>query len=422
MKKLFISISAVPLSIARPYLKNFKRHYPEIFNRFGSGVKKDRIYFDLDKDKVAKPAKPPKEVSDYLANIGYEIENYSLGIARDAKGKTKKIGKIIQDKDVAKIFANDPIRSASKSAVGAIAVISRHPYDIIGMSFDRGWDSCMNVKRGTYRSFLKNDIKSGTLVMYLVRPDDKNINNPISRLLLKPYKNDNGDVILKPSRTYGAGLLKFEEAAAEFCNQVNKDKPDGFYRLSEEVYEDYEQTSVYHGNPTDDLILSDDFEIEEYAMSVSDQNHVEIINKNFAFAVRNNICKNKNISLDDMKKFARHFSELNLLHCVKFRNLKVSEAIFVSTGMKDEERPNALTEILGHFWNHPDVYKIVEILFFDYQYYNTLPEIAAGRLLQKAVSENNNEVIDAVILIYKEGRLNTDVLDAESKKLLQKFV
>ena len=190
----------------------------------------------------------------------------------------------------------------------------------------------------------------------------------------------------------------------------------------QKVYEDYEQTSVYHGNPTDDLILSDDFEIEEYAMSVSDQNHVEIINKNFAFAVRNNICKNKNISLDDMKKFARHFSELNLLHCVKFRNLKVSEAIFVSTGMKDEERPNALTEILWHFWNHPDVYKIVEILFFDYQYYNTLPEIAAGRLLQKAVSENNNEVIDAVILIYKEGRLNTDVLDAESKKLLQKFV
>lgn len=76
------------------------------------------------------------------------------------------------------------------------------------VSFDRGWDSCMNVKVANIVHF-KNDIKSGTLVMYLaVRPDDKNINSPISRLLLKPYKNDNGDVILKPSRTYGARLLK----------------------------------------------------------------------------------------------------------------------------------------------------------------------------------------------------------------------
>ena len=56
-----------------------------------------------------------------------------------------------------------------------------------------------------------------------------------------------------------------------------------------------------------------------------------------------------------MKKFARHFSAINLLRCVKFRNLKVKDAIFVSTGMKDEERPNALTSILWHLWNHPNV-------------------------------------------------------------------
>lgn len=50
MKKLFITISAVPLKVARPYVKSFDRtRYAEIFNKYGTGKsgEKYRIYIPV---------------------------------------------------------------------------------------------------------------------------------------------------------------------------------------------------------------------------------------------------------------------------------------------------------------------------------------------------------------------------------------
>ena len=68
-------------------------------------------------------------------------------------------------------------------------VISRNPYDIVGMSTDRRWTSCMKLPNddpsiypgGAYHQHLIHDIELGTLVAYLIEPTDKNIEHELGR-------------------------------------------------------------------------------------------------------------------------------------------------------------------------------------------------------------------------------------------------
>ena len=131
MKKLLVSLSAVPLSRARPYLKNFTRHYPELFNKRGSGRKKDRIFIPVQAQDIAQSqinVKAPDEIEKYLQEMGVEIESYSLGFGL-LNGKRVKISTQLEgDKELLKKFVNDPNRkSVKREAAGVMVVISRHP-------------------------------------------------------------------------------------------------------------------------------------------------------------------------------------------------------------------------------------------------------------------------------------------------------
>ncbi len=75
-------------------------------------------------------------------------------------------------------------------------VISRHPYDIIGMSTDRGWTTCHDLNDERYggkhlRNITKN-LRNGSLVAYVIRKSDRNINDPISRCLIENRYNGLG--------------------------------------------------------------------------------------------------------------------------------------------------------------------------------------------------------------------------------------
>jgi len=90
-----------------------------------------------------------------------------------------------------------------------VAIISRHPYDIAGMSTHRNsWKSCMNLIDGEYRSYVRSTLLNGGLVCYVCRKNDTtdivdskgnhhknnkyNIQDPLGRFLIKPYYR-NGD-------------------------------------------------------------------------------------------------------------------------------------------------------------------------------------------------------------------------------------
>ena len=111
-----------------------------------------------------------------------------------------KIGKILVKGDVKwndapaiNFFNTDPIRLGKDIQTLSdenrlCIIVSDHPYDIAGMSYDRSWTSCMNIVDGDCKEMVECDIHHGTLVAYLCDTDDTNINRPYARFLIKPYK------------------------------------------------------------------------------------------------------------------------------------------------------------------------------------------------------------------------------------------
>jgi hypothetical protein len=118
-----------------------KSKYADLFNN------KYRIYIPL--GEKAKDVKPNSEVESFVKSQGYEIEDYLTGIASKDNGKRKvRIGKLLsKEPELKKLFDNDSSRNSSQSEY--IVVISRHPYDIAGMTSGRTWEeeSCMNFQK-----------------------------------------------------------------------------------------------------------------------------------------------------------------------------------------------------------------------------------------------------------------------------------
>ena len=183
--------------------------------------------------------------------MGYVVDNYLAGTAIQRDGKrTTRIGKLLsKDKDILRAFESDPKRKGNKVAQGElVVVISRHPYDVIGMSFDRGWTSCMNLKDGSDKKYLKEAVKAGVLVSYLVKATDANINNPIARILMVPYHRKAGGTVLVPDGSYGDAPASFRKIVSTFCTWANSGSPDGVYKAAKGVYVDDLPATIFHGS------------------------------------------------------------------------------------------------------------------------------------------------------------------------------
>lgn len=242
------SLSAVPLSLARRYMKHFNRgRYANIFNKYGEGKGKDkyRIYIPVNATHMVAPKtmSVPKEIEDYLTSLGMKIDNYAVGTVHLPDGKRiVRLGKVLaKNAELKKMYDNDPQRKATK-LVSSWVVISCHPYDIIGMSFDRGWTSCMNIsdnedEAGSNQEFVLEDVKEGTLVAYLIKETDRNINAPTARIAIKPYRQKSHSV-LAPGGVYGSAPPSFADIVQKFCDYANSGSPVGKYVLPEELYDD----------------------------------------------------------------------------------------------------------------------------------------------------------------------------------------
>jgi uncharacterized protein YjbI with pentapeptide repeats len=265
----------------------------------------------LDFDKIAKGT--PKKIEKSIGSIFVDLANK----AKNA-GKTAEEALYLNLERKNKKFQQV---EAPKGESGAkeYVVISRHPYDVMGASADRGWYSCQNVgvgqddytttkqrgtakewdkskpytngslvmhndkvyqangaveaglepsskstkweesdnfkgstvkdkvtgklnkvptrkfdskddkgmcvitRKGAYYLGIGGDVRFGTMIAYLVNADDKNINNPIARLLIKPYvKPDTGQVQMFASdNQYGAKTGSHIEQNKDFARIVN---------------------------------------------------------------------------------------------------------------------------------------------------------------------------------------------------------
>lgn len=245
---------ALRLSQYRPYVKKWnKNRYKEWFDG------KYRLYFNVENNN--KIVTIPDDIRHAIENEGYHVEDYVSGIATK-NGDSKnifKIGKIltkIGNPVLKNKFDSDLSRGASriKSKENLIVVISRHPYDIAGMSTDRGWWSCMSLggdeivrgekdtRVGSHVKELKKDIKEGTLVAYLITDKDLNIRVPLSKITLKPYiHEESGKSYLVPNpRQYGASSSELVHITTKWLEEKQGKLPKGEYSLNPNVYQDFD--------------------------------------------------------------------------------------------------------------------------------------------------------------------------------------
>lgn len=254
------------LDQARKYRRAWNPNtYKELFQKFTrNDPKAFRIYLPFNSNGRTCKITVPENIKDYLRGLpggvgkGYWVTDYSAGIATDGN-RSFKMGRLLSgNPELLKLFTNDPQRAAGK-ATEYYAVISRHPYDVAGMSTDRGWTSCMDLMGGSNRHYVINDVKEGTLVAYLIRTSDKNINNPLGRYLIKPFVNVNDDadiVLVREDSAYGTTVHGFKEVIDQWLEQVNGHKR-GFYKLARDLYND---GKIFHAPGLDGTDLYNAFE------------------------------------------------------------------------------------------------------------------------------------------------------------------
>lgn len=253
--EVLLGLAAVPLSKARPYLRSWDRHGVgvEVVQRFlakqkGANKRGYRLYLPIDSDAPAR-IRIPTPIEAAVLAAGYVVEDYVLGIASKDGGTRKiKIGKLIsKNAHLKELFDNDKQRASRKDEY--VCVISAHPYDIIGMSTGRRWDqtSCMRIgldsekdNDGAFVGTLQHDITEGTMVAYAVSPSDVNIEKPHARLLIRPFKNLNGEgIVFKVAiSAYGNEVPGFKQTVEKWLKKVNAGAKQGFYRMPTELYDD----------------------------------------------------------------------------------------------------------------------------------------------------------------------------------------
>jgi hypothetical protein len=238
----FLIEALTPEQITKLYKDLGSKYDTNIHDNIFKG--KSRIYAPLEDQPSStgeEISSTQKELQTKISDLGYEIDDYKRGLAKKSSDSTKKIkiGKLIKDKELLNKFANDPIRAATRQATPLMVVFSRDPVDIAGMSTDRGWVSCMDLNDGptVNNKYIPADIKNGAIIAYLIRENDKNIDNPLGRILIKPYYYKN-HMVLFPDSVYGTNVAGFREVVNKFCKFVNSNSPEGNYRLRKTSHSD----------------------------------------------------------------------------------------------------------------------------------------------------------------------------------------
>lgn len=248
----------------------------------------DRLYFNLEKSEEQEIKIPLKDrIIYYLNQANYEVVDFKEGLVRK-KGEKNivKIGKVLtmlskSDPD-AKYFLNVYNNAKSVMVLDApdvyVMVISRHPYDIGGMSTDRSWKSCMNLRGGENEHYVPIDIEKGTIVSYLLNKNDLNIKNPIARISIKPFinKSNEKDVLYgieQDSVKYGRQHEGYVKKLINVLDIAQKEKT-GIFKKDEKLYSDNKNKRFIGDFSKEDI---EDFKLK--VQEVRDRLTIEILSK-----------------------------------------------------------------------------------------------------------------------------------------------
>lgn len=203
--------------------------------------------FGQGNDRITIPVASHTEnnIHSHLNNNGYKVKDYHGNVATDKYNRdttiSKALAKTKAPDDLQKSYNVDKARQATES--NQHITISRNPIDVAGMTSGRQWSnkSCMNLTHGCNRRYIKADLDHGTLVAYVHHKDDKNLENPEGRLLLKRHQAVNStapDIWHPESRTYGSLSTDAEHTIKNWSEKNYPKHEDTIYQKHTDLYND----------------------------------------------------------------------------------------------------------------------------------------------------------------------------------------
>ena len=343
---------ALPISLAREYTsvdrnKSIQQRLNSIFNKLRrlpnatASKRNDRVYLPFKSESLED------EVKAILQGTEYTLTNYEKGIVTDKYGREQKLTRVIKRLDKEGVAGKDKdelldkINSDSrKDYSNTMLVFSKHPYDIAGMSSGREWTSCMNVYDGAFARYIQRDVKEGTLICYLTTNDDQNLNNPLSRILIKPYINiaNKRDVLYHPEqrKVYGVDVPRdFKEKVNQIMASVQEGKR-GRFKMSDKLYCD---------SPGNYSVEIKDTTLQGYLDGTEQPKTQKDVKTILTYLGVEGFTINPDLSVDVRRDVDLRYSKLSVIP-VKFR--KVGGDFFCE-GNKLTSFKNAPEEVSGDF-------------------------------------------------------------------------
>jgi hypothetical protein len=231
---------ALKPSLYRPLVKGWdSKRLENIFK--SSPLEKDRrafrLYFQFPQEEIK--VEPNPVVTAALKDLGYDIDDYKLGLAIKDRRKIKIGGVLSKNPAALKIYVEDPARAGTQKKYEG--VISRHPYDIAAMSTHRGWTSCQDFIESPKMAceYVPADIQAGTLIAYMIKAGDRDIKSPVGRILIKPYLNEKDETGYAIARiSYGVVTDEFKKEVENFVSWINRQRGlKGLFQISSGVYQ-----------------------------------------------------------------------------------------------------------------------------------------------------------------------------------------
>ncbi len=94
---------------------------------------------------------------------------------------------------------------------------------------------------GSNAHYLISDVKEGSLIAYLIRENDLNVEDPIANWNIKPFvnkKNKSDIILVSDARGYGNPTNTFKETIDEVLEIYNKEKGQGVFCINPNIYDD----------------------------------------------------------------------------------------------------------------------------------------------------------------------------------------
>lgn len=258
----------------------------------------DRLYFNLEKSEEEELQTPSKDkIISYLNQANYEVVDFKEGLVRKKGDKNiVRLGKVLtmlsksdpKAKDLLNAYNNEKSVMALDAPDDYVMVISRHPYDIGGMSTDRAWTSCVDL-RGEHenKEYVPVDIENGTIVSYLLNKNDLNIKNPIARILIKPFIeiSDENSILYgieQESVKYGRQHEGYVKKLIKVLDIAQEEKT-GIFERDEDLYADSNRQFI--NKATEEDIAKLKSKIKEFRDGLT----IETIIKKYIWVLKANI-------------------------------------------------------------------------------------------------------------------------------------